>query len=41
MMFGELGDLILCFIVGELGEGDVREMGSLVSYKTNCNLIDI
>ena len=24
----------------ELGEGSVRERGSLVSYKTNCNLIE-
>ena len=34
-------DLILCFTVGELGKVGVREKGSLVSYKTNCNLIDI
>ena len=25
MVFGELGDLILCFTVRELGEGNVRE----------------
>ena len=34
-------DLILCFTLGELGESDVRERGSLVSYKNNYNLIDI
>ena len=39
-MFGVERDLILCFTMGELGEGDVRERGSLVSYKTNSNLID-
>ena len=38
-MFG--GDLILCSTVGELGKDNIREKGSYVSYKTNCNLIDI
>ena len=41
MVFGECGDLILCFTLGELGEGDVRERGSLALYKTKCILIDI
>ena len=29
MMFEERGDLITCFIVGELGEGDIKERGVL------------
>ena len=32
---------ILCFTIGKLGEGGVRERGSLISYKINRNLIDI
>ena len=34
-------DPILCFTVRKLGEDDVREIRSLVLYKTNCKLIDI
>ena len=29
MVFGELGDFILCFTVRELGEGDVKQRGAL------------
>ena len=32
---------MLCFTMVELGEDDVRERGNIVSYKTNCSLIDI
>ena len=32
---GGKSDCILCFTVKELGEEDIRESGSLVSYKTN------
>ena len=35
MVLGELGELILCFIMRELGEEGVGERGSIVSYKTN------
>ena len=40
MVFREYGDLILCVTVREIGEDDVRENKSLVSYNTNCNLIE-
>ena len=37
--FWKRENLILCFTMRELGDEGGREKGSLVSYKTNCNLL--
>ena len=38
--WGEYGDLILCFIMRELGEEDVGERGSPSHIRPTCNLIE-
>ena len=39
-VIGGIGGSYFMFHYRELGEGDVRERRSLISYKTNCNLIE-